>query len=408
MVKIAVIGGGASGMMAAIAAASQNAKVTIIEHQNRVGKKILATGNGHCNFTNVKQEPQFYHSENPTFPFSVYEQFTARDTIIFFKQLGIFSKNRNGYLYPHSDQAAAVLEVLRMELKRLEVEIMTETHCQEIISGKRGFLIDSSRGKLSFDRVIIAAGGKAAPATGSDGSGYELAKKLGHRIIPVLPALVQLRCKEAFYKSIAGLRMNGKVTIFTDGQMMAFDTGEIQLTGYGISGIPVFQVSHEAAKGLHQKKRVTAILDFMPEFTDQQLAEFLRDRIDYRPQKTLEEFFVGLFPKKFFELLIRLSGLPRNKPAEKLSDQEIGALVTLIKEFKTAIEATNSFEQAQVCSGGVDTKEINESTMESRYVKGVYFAGEILDVDGECGGYNLQWAWSSGYIAGKEAANAEN
>lgn len=406
MRKIAVIGGGASGLMAAVTAAEQGAEVLILEHKDRVGKKILSTGNGRCNFTNLTQEPFCYHSENLLFPWQIVEKFNAQQTIAFFLKLGIYSKNRGGYLYPQSDQASAVLDVLRMEIKRLGVEVKTDTHCQEILPGKKGFKLRTDQGDFTADKVILAAGSKAAPVSGSDGSGYALAKKMGHRLIPVLPSLVQLRCQENFYKSLSGVRVNGKVSIYVDGECLVQNTGELQLTNYGISGIPVFQVSRYAAIGLYEKKEVEAVLDFMPDFPKEAFLAFLKNRIQTRPQKTMEEFFVGLFHKKLSDLWLKLAKIERTKRAGECTEEEITRLAVLIRNFRTKVTETNSFEQAQVCRGGVDTEEVDPETLESKYVPGLYFAGEILDVDGICGGYNLQWAWSSGYIAGKEAANA--
>lgn len=406
MQKIGIIGGGASGMMAAIAAKQAGGDVTILEHKDRIGKKILSTGNGRCNFTNTMQEPQCYHTDNPDpfFPWEIIRQFTAQDTIAFFLQLGIYSKNKNGYLYPQSEQASAVLDVLRMEINRLDIPVLLEEQISEIKVTKGGFRVQGSSRSFSFDKVIVAAGSKAAPATGSDGSGYTLAKMLGHHMVPVLPSLVQLRCKEPFYKNLAGIRVYGKVGIYTGNECVAADTGEIQLTNYGISGIPVFQVSRYAAKGLYRKQEVFALLDFMPDFTPAQTKHFLKKRMEFRPQKKLHEFFIGLLNKKLSDTMISLSGIDKNKAVAKLTDDEWDILTAHFKEFKTVITATNSFEHAQVCSGGIKTEELDPETLESRLVPGLFFAGEIIDVDGLCGGYNLQWAWSSGYVAGKEAA----
>ena len=356
MRKVVVIGAGAAGMMAAISAAEHGAHTVVLEHKDRVGKKILSTGNGRCNFTNLVQTPQCYRSDDPKFPWRVITQFDEKKTVEFFQNIGVYAKNRNGYLYPNSDQAGAVLDSLRMEMERLCVEVHTETEVLEIIPKKNRFVIRTGNGNVTADRVILAAGSKAAPVTGSDGSGYAIAKKMGHRIVPVLPALVQLKCKGKFFQSIAGVRIQGCVSLYVDGDCVCRDTGEIQLTQYGISGIPVFQVSRFAAKALYNKQEVTAVLNFMPQ----------------------------------------------------MSEEELRTLARLIQQFEVNVEGTNSFEQAQVCCGGVSTEEVKEDTLESSYVPGVYFAGEILDVDGICGGYNLQWAWSSGWIAGREAADVTN
>lgn len=402
MRTVAVIGGGASGMMAAVTAAG-GAHVILLEHKDRIGKKILSTGNGRCNFTNIHQEPICYHSEDPLFPWKVVERFNAQAVISFFLQLGVYSKNRNGYIYPNSDQASAVLDAFRMELDRLKVEIRTGIECREIRPGKKGFTILTDQEPVRADRVILCAGSKAAPTTGSDGSGYDLAKKIGHRIIPVLPALTALKCEEKFFKSIAGVRANGSVSIWSEGECIAKDTGELQVTDYGISGIPVFQVSLYASKLLYEKKETEAVLDFMPDFTKEQINAFLRARAKTRPDKSAEMFLIGLFHKKLCDLWIRLSEIPRQRKAGELTEDEIARLTGLIKEFRVRVRETNPYDKAQVCCGGVDTREVNPETLESVYVPGVYFAGEILDVDGMCGGYNLTFAWASGYVAGRAA-----
>ena len=409
MRHVAVIGGGAAGMMAAITAAREGVKVTILEHKDRIGKKILSTGNGRCNFTNTYQTPACYRSDNRDFAWNIIQKFNVEKTISFFKELGIYPKDRNGYLYPYSDQAAAILEVLQIEIAKLDICVMTEINVLDIQPVKRGIRVTTDKKTITVDSVILACGSKAAPVTGSDGSGYQLAKLLGHRIVPVLPALVQLRCAEKFYKSISGVRVQGTVEIYADDISLASDTGEIQLTNYGISGIPVFQVSRYAAKAIYQKQSVTAVLNFMPDMNKDEILSFLQERITLCPHKTLDEFFTGIFPKKLCELWIRLSRLPKEMRVSDLSGEQLEKLVLLIQHLRTHITETNAFEQAQICCGGVDTTEINPDTLESNYVPGIYFAGELLDVDGICGGYNLQWAWSSGFVAGKEAAgNASN
>lgn len=409
MRHVAVIGGGAAGMMAAITAAREGVKVTILEHKDRIGKKILSTGNGRCNFTNTFQTPACYRSDNRDFAWNIIQKFNVEKTISFFKELGIYPKDRNGYLYPYSDQAAAILEVLQIEIAKLDICVMTEINVLDIQPVKRGIRVTTDKKTITVDSVILACGSKAAPVTGSDGSGYQLAKLLGHRIVPVLPALVQLRCAEKFYKSISGVRVQGTVEIYADDISLASDTGEIQLTNYGISGIPVFQVSRYAAKAIYQKQSVTAVLNFMPDMNKDEFLSFLQERITLCPHKTLDEFFTGIFPKKLCELWIRLLRLPKEMRVSDLSGEQLEKLVLLIQHLRTHITETNAFEQAQICCGGVDTTEINPDTLESNYVPGIYFAGELLDVDGICGGYNLQWAWSSGFVAGKEAAgNASN
>lgn len=404
MKQIAVIGGGVAGMTAAVFAAEAGAEVTVLEQKDRVGKKILSTGNGRCNFTNLYQTPECYRSDNPEFGWDVVRQFDAQQIIAFFLKMGIYSKNRNGYLYPNSDQASSVLDVFRMECRRLNVRILTDTKCLEIIPKSKGFRLKTNQGMLKADAVIVAAGSKAAPVTGSDGSGYTLAKKLGHHLIPVLPALVQLRCKENFYKAISGVRAQAKVSLYVGDYPAAEDTGELQLTNYGISGIPVFQVSRFAARALYEKKPVKAVINFMPDFEEETFLKFLKNRAQSRSDKTVDEFFIGLFHKKLADLWIKLSGIKAGRKVGSLSDAELKKLAELIQRFETVVEETNSYEQAQICCGGIDTREVDPSTMESLYVPGLYFAGEILDVDGICGGYNITFAVASGAAAGKGAS----
>ena len=406
---VGIIGGGASGLMAAISAARAGAQVTLIEHMDRVGKKILSTGNGRCNLTNYRMEPECYRCSQKDFPMKVIQGFGVEETLEFFKYLGIVPKDRNGYVYPNSDQAASVLDVLRWETERLGIRVLLS--CQvSVIKPQRdgGFLIRSSQGTLHTDTLILAAGSKAAPSTGSDGSGYELAKALGHKVIKPLPALVQLRCQGTLYKQLAGIRTEARIRLLADGICMAEDKGELQLTDYGLSGIPVFQVSRFAAKALYNKQEVTAVLNFMPQMSEEEFTVFLAERARLRPQKTAEEFLTGLFHKKMIALWVKCSRISKEKPVGTYSEEELRTLVRLIQQFEVNVEGTNSFEQAQVCCGGVSTEEVKEDTLESSYVPGVYFAGEILDVDGICGGYNLQWAWSSGWIAGREAADVTN
>lgn len=409
--SVYIIGAGPSGMMAAISAAKSGAVVTLLEHNDRVGKKILSTGNGRCNFSNKIQKPEYYRSDNPAFPWKVMEQYSVTETVAFFESIGIMVKEKNGGLYPFSEQASAVLDLLRMEVERLQVQVVTGIHVKEIVPQKKGLRIhalleNKKEQKYLADSVIIATGSKAASKLGSDGSGYDLVKKLGHHMIPVVPALVQLRCREAYFKSLAGIRLNGKVSLYADDQCMGEDTGEIQLTDYGISGIPVFQISRFAARALYEKKQVSAQLDFLPEWTENKLYDYLLNRKKERPNKEMEQFFTGIFNKKLVPILLKNAGVSLRKNAGELTAKELLALTTQIKRWRVEIIGTNPYEQAQICAGGIDTTEVREDTMESKLVKGLYFAGEIMDVDGICGGYNLQWAWTSGYLAGKGAASA--
>lgn len=406
--KIGVIGGGASGMMAAITAAKNGAKVTLLEGGDRVGKKILSTGNGKCNLGNTDLKVSDYCGANPDWISQCLAQFDTNATIAFFEDAGMLIKNKNGYLYPLAEQASVVLDVLRGLLKSAGVEVITECKVMDVTIGKQGkFCVKSQDKKFEFDRVILACGSKAAPKTGSDGSGYDLAKKLGHAMVPVVPALVQLCCEENYLKEIAGVRAEAVVRVLNETECIE-EQGELQLTDYGISGIPVFQLSRKVGYILRKRKNpVVAEIDFLPQYTEEELDALFETRYELIKNlivdQNIEEFFTGILNKKLMLLFIKLAGLKREQTFSSLKKADLKRVFGYFKHFQVHITGSKSFENAQVCAGGVNTEEV-KTTMESAVIPGLFFAGELLDVDGRCGGYNLQWAWCSGYLAGKNAA----
>ena len=406
--QIAVIGGGAAGMTAAIHAARLGAQVTVYEKNDRVGKKILSTGNGKCNFSNEKMGADCYRGSGAVLVDTIYKTFGVQETKEFFKGLGMRIKDRDGYLYPASGQASTVLDVLRYELERLSVKIHTECQVTDIAAGKDGlFTLTYSQGQEKYDAVILTCGGAAAPKTGSDGQGFLLAERLGHRIIPVVPALTALRCREDFYKRVAGVRCDAELTLYIEGQPVRSERGELQWTDYGISGIPVFQLSRDAAYALCEDKSVTLEIGLIPDLTEKISYgvddSFWKERWERQKNQSMEQFVTGLVNKKIGLLLLKLAGIKESERAEDVSQSRRKALTKLFSSIIVTVKATNSFDQAQVCAGGVDCHEVTD-TLESRIIPGVFFAGEILDIDGICGGYNLQWAWSSGSAAGQAAA----
>lgn len=402
--NVIVIGGGASGMMAAICAARNGSKVTILERMDRVGKKILSTGNGKCNYTNRNQDISNYHGADPAFISTILEQFDYFQTMRFFDKLGIMAKDKNGYIYPNSNQASSVLDVLRMEIFACNINVECGVKITSVEKKNQTFIVHTFLKDYEADSIIIATGSKAAPSTGSDGSGYDYVKSFGHKIKPVLPALVQLKSDQKFFKAIAGVRTDACVTLFVENNPMATDTGELQITDYGISGIPVFQVSRYASIALNEHKKVTAAINFFPEYDHDSLIKLLVNRFNLNKSKSTLDAMIGMINKKLITLFLKESGISSDIHAGKLGEREINRLAATMDNFKVNIVSTNSFENAQVCCGGVDTAEINPYTMESTLVRGLFFAGEIVDVDGACGGYNLQWAWSSGFVAGKNAS----
>ena len=402
---VIVIGGGASGMTAAVFAAREGADVVLLEHMDRVGKKILSTGNGKCNYTNRIQDKSCYRGEDPSFAWPVLKQFGFEDTLKFFRELGIYPKEREGYFYPASGQASSVLDVFRMELLRLEVKVVTSCDIKEIKKTKKGFLAETSQGSFHGDACIIACGLKAFPKSGSDGSLFPHIEKFGHTFIDIVPALVQLKAKPSFFKSIAGIRSDILVELYVDQKLTAKDRGEVQLTEYGISGIPVFQISRFAARALAQKKKVEAVLDFTPELSLEGLKAELGRRF-YQPgtKKDCEEALIGFFSKKLIPVFLKENHIDLHKPANCLTDTELEKLAKYIKHMWVEFTGTKGFDGAQVCAGGINTEELDPKTLESKLVSGLYFAGEVIDIDGICGGYNLQWAWASGYAAGMAAS----
>ncbi len=390
--QVVITGAGASGMMAAIMAARNGAAVTVLEQNEKPGKKICATGNGKCNFSNLVMPEDAYRGTHPEFVKDAFAQFSVKDTVEFFKELGIFPLDRNGYLYPRSNQAQSVVDVLCMEASHLGVKIKTNEQVTAIETAKNGkkFQVLTKGWHYEADALILANGSKASSISGSDGSGYELAKKMGHRIIPVYPALTALKCKGPAFKTWAGVRTEGKVSLFINGKFHKSERGELQLTEYGISGIPVFQISTYAIRAVHEGEKAELRVDFLPELTEEETRELLHARKKACPYKNEKELLVGLFPEKLSKVLTSQKHL-----------------LSAIKEFPLEVQDGMSFSQAQVCSGGVDTSQVNTHTMESKLCRNLYFAGELLDIDGTCGGYNLQWAWSSGAAAGIHAAKED-
>lgn len=390
MKKVVIIGGGASGMMAAIQAARTGAAVTLLEHNEKPGKKILATGNGRCNLTNLVQEPSRYRSSQPDFPWKIITQYPLEDTLAFFSELGIYTKDRNGWVYPYSDQAAGVAQVLELEARHQKVKIKTTEEVTDILREDGQYLVKTATWQYPCDSVIISCGSSASNVEGSSTTGYELAEKLGHTVVKPLPSLCGIRGKDNYYAKWAGSRMDGRITLETDGETVGEEQGEILFTEYGISGIGVFQLSRYAVRGTDEGKIATYHLDLMPQLTKEELVKLLLDRQQAGSYKNPQELLIGLLPRKMIDVLVKKTYEP-----EKIAER--------LKDWQVPVKGAYALQQAQICSGGVDPRELTEQ-LESRLHPGIYFTGELIDVDGPCGGYNLQWAWSSGAVAGRAAA----
>ena len=403
MYDVIIIGAGASGLMAAAAAASKGARVALLEHKDDIGKKILATGNGRCNFTNTDMSVNKFHGSKALIKNGL-SQFNYADTIRFFKELGIPAYDNAGYIYPNSRQAASVVAAFRMELMRLHVDVKTGINITDIkpADDRTGYCIQTDKGSFKSKRLIIACGLTASPKLGSDGSLFRQIEALGHHIQKPLPALCGFSCDGLNFKKITGVRCDATVASVIDGQMTEQNTGELQLADYGISGIPVFQISSLMSRALDKGQRVEVIIDFLPAFSDDELNGYIKDRsITTTDNRSLNEMLNGLLNNKLLLELIHKSGVSPDKKGKLLTDDDCKSLTRSIKHTAVSVKKPRGAEFAQVCAGGIYTKEIDVRTLESKIHPGLYFCGELLDVDGICGGYNLQWAWTSGYIAGE-------
>lgn len=402
--NIGIIGGGAAGLTAAIAAARQGAAVTIYERCDRLAKKILATGNGRCNLTNRNASLKHYHGEQPKFIKSAMSQFWVEEVLAFFSELGILTKTEaEEKVFPYSFQAAAISEVLRFEAERLGVKVKCNFEAADIQKNRNTFTIRSySNETATADRVILTCGGKASPNLGSNGSGYTLARGFGHTITPLFPSLVQVKTDNTYTKGLQGVKINGTAGFYRKDTLLSEYSGEILFTDYGLSGPPIFNLSRLASV----IKNGEIHLDLMPEFSHDELTALLTSRKN--ADKLLEIFLIGIFPKTLGQILLKACGIsPLSRKSNTLTEKEIFELTQKIKAWHFPVLGTRSWNNAQVTAGGIDVREVDPSTMQSKLAKGLYLAGEILDIDGDCGGYNLQWAWSSGYIAGHHAAGAE-
>lgn len=404
---VIIVGGGAAGIMAALAARYQGAGVTILEKNQRIGKKLLATGNGRCNLTNVDLDIDNYHGMSPEFAHGALSRFDVQKTIDFFEHLGVAHKVEDGgKVFPCSNQASSVLDVLRYGLEEAGVNVVCNAEVKSIKKKGCEFTIHLFNGReYQAARVIIATGGKAAPQLGSNGSGLVLAKSFGHKIIEPFPALVQLKLGVKFLKQIKGIKFDGKVEIMARGKSVAQAQGEILFTEYGISGPPVLSLSRTAGEYLQKKEKVWLKVVLINEPTGADLGQYLAWRFTEKPEKTLIFSLVGFINKRLVPVLLREAGIEDlNKPAGQVTAAERRKILKILKDWCFEITGTTSWPNAQVTAGGVDVKDINSRTLESKLVPGLYFAGEVLDIDGDCGGFNLQWAWSSGYVAGQSAA----
>ncbi len=406
LADILVIGGGASGMTAAITASESGAHVILLEGKDRVGKKLLSTGNGRCNYTNEIMTADCYYDADPLFVETVLGENCVAALLEWLKNMGIDSKMIDGRYYPKSEQASAVLDALRIRMQRAGVQTMTGEKVIYLRKENDLFEAQTNQQIYSAQKVILATGSKAAPQTGSDGTGYVLARQIGLEVKKPVPALTSLKLDEPYCKSWAGVRCDGSISLLIGGLAAASDQGQLQLTSYGVSGIPAFQVSRFASRALENGDDVKAVLSFMPDKTTAETVEYLLDRQKRIGEFRLSDFLLGLLPKNLAGVIIRLSSIDRQIKVCDLTPEQLNSIAKLLTSLTVSVSETGSFSQAQVCNGGVTLDALNPVTLECTKIPGLYIAGELMDVDGMCGGYNLQWAFSTGMRAGYAAASS--
>lgn len=400
MHNIIVVGGGASGLIAAIIAKRNGSQVTIIERNPRLGKKILATGNGRCNFTNVDATPDHYN--NPGFVSHVFETCSPADTLLFFKSLGITPKIEDlGKTYPLSEQASSITDVLIYEVKRLGIEVVYERVILSAHKTTQGFKLYDQHGETyACDKLIVATGGMALPQSGSDGTGYQIAKDFGHQVTTLFPALVKLKLDSPHLKTLDGVKFPGYVTLLHNQVPIQTEFGDILFTKYGVSGPTILQLSRTANALLLSHQAVYVDVKLVSELSKSEII----DRLNELKQLPIELALLGLVNRKIGSVILREARIMPDVTGAQLRPSQLNQIAQLLSSMQFKVTGSKGFEEAQVTAGGVQCDEIHAHTLESKKAKGLYFAGEIIDIDGLCGGYNLQWAWSSGYIAGLNAS----
>ncbi len=387
-------------MMAALtAAADKNNRVILLERQQRVGRKLLATGNGRCNLTNMGASAENYHGENGEFVRPALEKFPPKATLRFFKDLGLLTVTEyGGRVYPLSNSANSVVDVLRFALERSGVELRTSCPAREISRRDGGYRVLTDEGELFAHWLIVACGGAAGAKLGGVMDGYELLKPLGHKRTKLYPALVQLITDPEYPRSLKGVRAEVEMGLYQSEELMCRSRGELQFTDNGVSGPAAFDISRSAAtEGEGAELRI----DFLRDYEAAQVLALLKSRRNGFPKLICGELFTGMLHNRLGRMLVKYCGINGASPIESLSDGQLERASRACKAFRLKLRGTEGFDNAQVTAGGIKTTGFNPETMESRFMPGLFVCGELLDVDGDCGGYNLQWAWASGRLAGR-------
>ena len=401
---IGIIGGGAAGMAAALAASEyENCSVVLMERQARLGKKLSATGNGRCNLSNLHASEGGYNGDDPHFHEYALEKFPPKETLQWFADLGLYTvAEPSGKIYPYSDQANSVVDVLRFSLEKENIEVLTDFEVMKVKKTGETFSVTAKDRTMEFDKLIIACGGLAGTKLGGTMAGYKLLRAFGHKCTKLRPALVQVKTSWPGVSALKGVRANCRAAIYHNGRRQRQSVGEVQFTEFGLSGPVIYEISRDACQGSGEWE---CTLDFLPDIPADQLRGLLSKR--RASSLTAEELCTGILHNRLGRVLVKEAGIRANAPISTLRDDQIEEIVTLTKGFTVSLTEPLGMDAAQVTAGGIVTSEFDPQTMESRLVPGLYACGEVLDVDGDCGGYNLQWAWSSGRLAGFSAGKEE-
>lgn len=398
--KIAIIGAGASGMAAAVtAAASGTDQVLLFERQARVGRKLAATGNGRCNLTNRRTEPGRYHGSGTDFVRPALEAFPPEKVLEFFQTLGLYTVTEpDGKVYPYSDQANSVVDVLRFALDRKNITLLTGAEIAGVKRLPKGFRLKSADGQSwDCDALIVACGGAAGTKLGGGLSGYQLLRSLGHHCTKLSPSLVQLKSDPGVVQGLKGVRANAGLQLTVNGALLAASWGEVQFTDYGISGPAVFEISRAASLA----EGAVLQLDLLPGYSAADLLSALCIRISRFPTLEAGDLLTGILHNRLGKMLVKACGISLSAPITAIKWEQLNDVVQICHAFCLPIVGNLGMEGAQVTAGGIVTQEFDPYSLQSRLVPGLYACGEVLDVDGDCGGFNLQWAWASGMLAGQ-------
>ncbi|WP_309499690.1 NAD(P)/FAD-dependent oxidoreductase [Sulfurovum sp.] len=396
MVDIIVVGAGAAGLVASITAARAGQKVTLLEQNNKIGKKILVSGNGKCNINNRYIHPTRFHGQNSDFIEKVLDGYGFEVVEKFFTSIGLeLTEGKEGKMFPLSLQASSVVELLEYEAKKLGVQILCDCAVTSIRKEGDTFTLETSLGSKKCEKLLLASGSPAAPQLGGSNSGYAFATRMGHSLIPRHPSLVQLCSEETWVKECAGVKISGSAQLYANGEYITEKKGDLLFTNYGISGLGILDLSREVSIRLADYDFCELNLDLMPAFSKEKLINLLLNRTNSTSEKPIELWLHGVINKKLIPIILEQSKC-KVKTEKQLNRKEIAKLVYAIKNLKLSINDTKGFKGAEVATGGVNTAEVNPQTMESKLVPNLFFAGEILDVDGDRGGFNFHFAWVSG------------